>query len=56
MAAVTAPATTYEYGGAQQGYNPYDAYSHAGASAYQWPQPNAAPAQPQQSNAAPQVL
>ncbi len=54
MAAVT--ATTYEYGGAQQGYNPYDAYSHGGASAYQWPQPNAAPAQPQQAKAAPQVL
>ena len=54
MAAVT--ATTYEYGGAQQGYNPYDAYSHGGASAYQWPQPNAVPAQPQQAKAAPQVL
>lgn len=39
MAAVNAPpvATTYEYGGAQQGNNPYDTYSQGGGGAYQWP-------------------
>jgi hypothetical protein len=39
MAAVNAApvATTYEYGGAQQGHNPYDAYSQGGGGAYQWP-------------------
>jgi hypothetical protein len=41
MAAAAAPATSYEYGGAQQGYNPYDAYSQGGASSYHW-QPGAA--------------
>ncbi len=38
-AAVNAPpvATTYEYGGAQQGHNPYDTYNQGGGGAYQWP-------------------
>ena len=39
MAAVNAPpvATTNEYGGAQQGHNPYDTYNQGGGGAYQWP-------------------
>ena len=58
MASVAPPATTtYEYGGAQQGYNQYDAYSKGGAaSSYQWPQPGAAQQAPHQPAHPPQVF